>query len=152
VGSVDGAGTTDEPQSYQFTDEDLPYTADSLTYRLKQVDRDGSVAYTEAITVARSGVAEVQLLGAYPNPSRSHTTVRFALPDPGSGSRTGSGDQHVSLRLYDVLGRRVHTVRQAAEAGRHKFRLDTNRLASGVYFLRLQAQGTVRTQKLMVVK
>jgi len=37
VGAVDGAGTTDEPQSYRFTDEEPPYAADSLTYRLKQV-------------------------------------------------------------------------------------------------------------------
>ncbi len=150
VGSVDGAGTTDEPQSYRFTDEDLPYAADTLTYRLKQVDTDGSAAYTEAITVARSGIETVQLLGTYPNPARSHATVRFALPE---ASASGAGSkQEINMHLYDVLGRRVHTVRQAAEAGRHQFRLDTSRLSSGVYFLRLQAQGTVRTQKLTVVK
>ena len=42
VGSVEGKGTTTEPTSYQYVDEGLPYEADRLTYRLKQVDTDGS--------------------------------------------------------------------------------------------------------------
>ena len=39
---MEGAGTTDTPQSYQFEDTDLPYEADSLAYRLQQVNTDGT--------------------------------------------------------------------------------------------------------------
>jgi hypothetical protein len=46
----------------------------------------------------------------------------------------------------------VHVVRTAAAAGRHELRLPTNRLPSGVYFLRLQVGSTVKTQKLTVVR
>lgn len=144
VGSVDGAGTTNEPQSYTFVDTGVPYDADSLMYRLKQVDVDGSVSYSAAQAVVRSGVDQTRLLGTYPNPARSRATVRFAIPD-------GSA-QEVTLRLYDVLGRQVRTVRTGAEAGRHELTLDTNRLPNGTYFLRLTAGGTVRTQQVTVVR
>jgi hypothetical protein len=141
VGSVDGAGTTSEAQSYRFTDGDLPYEADALTYRLKQVDTDGTEHFSKEITVER-GVDEVQLLGTYPNPARQRATVRYALPEK----------QEVTVRLYDVLGRQVRTVVSDQKEGRHKQRLDVGGLSSGVYFLRLQSEGTVRTQKLTVVR
>jgi hypothetical protein len=33
-------GTTEEPQSYRFTDEELPFAANRVEYRLKQVDQE----------------------------------------------------------------------------------------------------------------
>ena len=58
----------------------------------------------------------------------------------------------MTLRLYDVLGRQVRTVRSSAEAGRHELQLDTDGLASGTYFLRLTAGGTTKTQQVTVVQ
>jgi len=144
VGFMDSkasGSTTSETQSYRFTDADLPYEADALTYRLKQVDTDGSASLSETITVER-GVQELELLGTYPNPARSQATVRYALP----------GTQDVTVRLYDVLGRQVRTVVSGEQEGRHEQRLDTSSLPSGVYFLRLRAGGQTRTQKLTITK
>ena len=141
VGSVEGTGTTSEAQSYRFTDENLPYEADALTYRLKQVDTDGSEHFSDEITVER-GVQELKLLGTYPNPARQRATVRYALPDK----------QEATICLYDVLGRQVRTLVSGEQEGRHEQRLDTSRLPSGVYFLRLEAGGEMRTQKLTVVQ
>jgi hypothetical protein len=141
IGSVEGAGTTSEAQSYRFTDADLPYEANALTYRLKQVDTDGTAHVSETVTVERS-VDEVQLLGTFPNPTRQQATVRYALPDR----------HEVEMQLYDVLGRQVRTVVSDQKEGRHGRTLDVGSLSSGVYFLRLQAGGEVRTQKLTVVR
>jgi ELWxxDGT repeat protein len=141
VGTVEGSGTTSQAQSYRFTDADLPYEADKLTYRLKQVDTDGTENFSDEIVVER-GVTEVELLGTYPNPARSQATVRYALPDK----------QEATIRLYDVLGRQVRTVVSGEQEGRHEQRLDTSRLSSGVYFLRLEAGGQTRTQKFTVTR
>jgi hypothetical protein len=141
VGSVDGAGTTSQAQRYQFTDAELPYEADRLTYRLKQVDTDGSVNYTDPVTVRRTP-KRVRLLGTYPNPAHQQVTVRYALPE----------QQAVTIRLYDVLGRQVRTLVRETQDGRHERRLDVDGLPSGVYFLRLQAEGETRTQKLTIVQ
>jgi hypothetical protein len=144
VGFVEGAGTTSEPQTYRFTDADQPYAADSLRYRLKQIDTGGTATLTDPITIARGGPAGLELLGTAPNPVSRRATVRYAVPEGAGGD--------VTLRLYDVLGRTVRTVTARAEAGRHTRTLDVSGLASGTYFLRLQAGGSAVTRTLTVAQ
>ncbi|MFO8232138.1 MAG: T9SS type A sorting domain-containing protein, partial [Longimonas sp.] len=142
VARLDGAGTTDEPQSYRFEDADLPYAADSLSYRLRQVDTDGTESFSEAVTIARL-VTEAELLPTYPNPARSTATVRFAVPER----------QDVRIHLYDMLGRRVQTVVDTGAEGRTEQVLDVSRLASGTYFLQMETEdGPVDTQRVTVVR
>lgn len=141
VGRVEGSGTTSEAQSYRFTDTDLPYDADVVTYRLKQVDTDGSTHISRKITVERR-IDEVELLGTYPNPVREQATIRYAVPET----------KDVTVALYDVLGRPVRTVVRAERKGRHEEEVDVRGLSSGVYFVRLQAGGQVQTQKVTVLQ
>jgi hypothetical protein len=143
---VEGAGTTSEPQTYRFTDRNVPYSADSLSYRLEQVDADGTVSQTEPVTVIRRGPSGVELLGTSPNPARQHATVRYAIPE--SVARNGGG---VTLQVYDVMGRQVRSIRIDGTAGRHTQRVDVADLASGVYFLRLRSPGRMHIQKMTVL-
>lgn len=140
VGSVEGAGTVTEPQSYRFTDENLPYKADQFTYRLRQVDMDGSASYSEEITVELRS-REVELLSPYPNPAQDQATVRYAVPKK----------REATLRIYDVLGREVKTSVSGKREGRHERQIDVSDLSSGTYFFRLEAGNTVKTQRLTVV-
>jgi hypothetical protein len=143
IGEVDGAGTTDAAQAYRFVDANPPFLAETLTYRLKQVDADGSVEYSRAETVRRGPPEELRLHGSFPNPAATTATVRYELPESGP----------VRITLYDVLGRRVATlVDEEVEVGRHRHTLDVSRLASGAYFLRIRAGGTTRNQSLKVVR
>lgn len=141
-------GTTTEPKTYRFTDEDLPYAADTLSYRLRQVDASGAATLSDPVRVARSGVSSLQLKETYPNPAQRRVTVRFAIPDGAAPAAQGEA----TLRLYDVLGREVQAVRTSAEPGRHETQLSVQDLASGVYVLRLRAGGNAQTQRLTVVK
>jgi hypothetical protein len=137
-------GTTTEPQTYRFTDGQVPYAADSVSYRLKQVDADGTTRLTDPVTVGRSGPEQVELSGAAPNPVRQRATIRYAVPE-------GTGGP-VTLRLYDVMGRQVRTVGAPAKTGRHEHILNVSGLASGVYVLRLSAGQQVTSRKLTVVQ
>jgi hypothetical protein len=56
----------------------------------------------------------------------------------------------VTLRLYDVLGRRVATVAAGSREGRQEKQLDVSGLSSGVYFLRLKTQSETRLERLVV--
>ena len=141
VESKTAGGTTDEAHSYQFEDANPPYAADELTYRLRQVDLDGSTSLTESVAIQRT-VDEVELLGTFPNPTRTRATVRFAVPER----------QKVTLELYDVLGRRVRTLVDGEREGRQSMQVDVSTFPSGVYFLRLKAEGQMKTQRLTVVK
>ena len=142
VARLDGAGTTDTPQSYRFEDTQLPYAADSLRYRLRQIDTDGTESFSEPVTVARQ-VTEAELLPTYPNPARSQATVRYAVPNP----------QDVRIVLYDMLGRRVRTVVDTQATGRTEQPIDVSRLASGTYFLRMRTNGgIVDTQRVTIIR
>ena len=146
AGQVEGAGTTSQAQSYHFVDTSIPYAADALTYRLKQIDTDGTTSFSEEITITQRAVKQIQLVGPYPNPSSNQVTVRFAIP---SGN---TSHDMAHLRLYDALGRKVRTVRTSAEDGRHELQLSTRNLSSGVYFLRLEVGSTVRTKQITVTQ
>jgi murein DD-endopeptidase MepM/ murein hydrolase activator NlpD len=141
VESKADGGTTTQTMRYHFTDTDAPYAADSLAYRLRQVDTDGSANYTEP-TVVQRAVTAVELLGVYPNPVRTHATVQYSVP-----SLTD-----IKISLYDALGRRVRTVAQGKKEGRQKRKVDVSELSSGMYFLRLKAGKQVQHERLTVVK
>ena len=141
VGSVEGAGTTSESRSYRFTDEDLPYAADRLTYRLRQVDTDGTTTLSDPVVV-KQGVDKVELLATVPNPASRQARVRFSIPER----------QEVQLRLYDALGREVRAIVNAEREGRHEETIDVSGLPSGTYFIRLKAGSKTRTQRLTVVR
>jgi hypothetical protein len=138
-------GTTSESNRYRFSDEDLPFAADSVSYRLVQIDVGGSVVYSDPITLDRSAVQTLQLKAPYPNPARNRVKVPFAVPE-------GPAEADVSIRLYDILGRRIQTVKAQAAPGRHRHVLEVNDLASGVYFLRLRAGDASEVRKVTVVR
>jgi hypothetical protein len=142
TGFVDGSGTTAETRRYRFVDETVPFAADSVRYRLRQIDAGGGSRISGAVTIQRS-VDRLRLLGTVPNPARERVTLRYALPD----------DAKVRVALYDVLGRRVREVRSGrTRAGRTETQVDVNELASGTYFVRLTTEEQVRTKRLTVVR
>lgn len=141
IGSVEGGGTIESPQTYRFTDATPPFAAEALTYRLAQVDLDGSTTVSEPVTVRRT-VNEVQLLKPFPSPARQQVTVRFAVPER----------KKITLRVYDVLGRQVEILANGRREGRYEVQLDVSGLSSGIYFLRLQSGEQVRTERLTVVR
>jgi len=85
-----------------------------------------------------------ELLQNYPNPFNPQTTITFTLP------RT----VHVTLRVYDVLGREIATLvdHESLGAGTHDVLFDASHLSSGVYFYRLQADGIALTKQLALIK
>ncbi|MCK7524437.1 MAG: hypothetical protein MZV64_45810 [Ignavibacteriales bacterium] len=51
----------------------------AYSYRLKQIDYDGTFEYSNAIEVEVIGVAEFALGQNYPNPFNPTTTINFSL-------------------------------------------------------------------------
>lgn len=79
----------------------------------------------------------------YPNPFNPMTIIRYQLPK----------SSHVTLKVYDVLGREVTTLADGREdAGTHEVTFDGSRLSSGVYFYRITAGTFAEVKKLMLVK
>jgi len=86
---------------------------------------------------------EFNLSQNYPNPFNPTTTIKYGLPV----------DAHVTLKVYDVLGREVQTlVNGNVPAGVHTVRFDATDLSSGVYLYRLTAGEYTSVKKLVVMK
>jgi len=79
----------------------------------------------------------------YPNPFNPSTMIAFSIPAAG----------HVTLTVYDVLGREVATLvdRQMAP-GSYEATFDAAGLPSGLYLYRIVAGSFVETRKMNVVK
>ncbi len=87
--------------------------------------------------------ASLELLPNYPNPFNNQTRLEYVLPTAGS----------VSIRLYDIQGRMVNELFQGNQAvGRHQVLLRGEGLASGVYFVQVEARGVVEVEKVLLLK
>lgn len=130
VGYVAGHGTTVEPQSYSFTDQNIG--AGKYQYRLRQIDYDGKYEYSSVVEVEVLGPKEYSLAQNYPNPFNPTTAIDFNL----------AVDSKVTLKVFDVLGQEIITlVNGNLSAGSHKVNFDASSLNSGVYLYRIDATG-----------
>ena len=79
----------------------------------------------------------------YPNPFNLSTTIEFGLPE----------QSEVKISLFDILGREVIVLAdQEYKKGMHRLQVNGHRLASGVYFYRMEAGGRVFTETMHVLR
>ncbi len=135
VGYVAGFGTTTEPKAYSYIDSKLE--TGNYTYRIKQIDFDGTFEYSEEVNVAVELPLEYALEQNYPNPFNPSTSIKYSIPEDG----------FVKLAVYNMLGEEVAAiVNTTQKAGRYEVNFNASNLASGVYVYRIEAQ-TLPLQK-----
>lgn len=94
-------------------------------------------------TVAPTIANRFSLDPVYPNPFNGTARIRFY----------SDREQHVSIRLFDLLGREVYTIAEGVFAtGSHEFLLDGENLAAGLYFVRAAGGKTSLVQKALLLK
>lgn len=147
VGFVKGNGTTTNPSSYSFVDNSIQ-SGKAYSYRLKQVDFNGAIAYSKTINVNSVAPTAYALNQNYPNPFNPSTAISFSLPV----------NAKVTVRLFDVLGREVMTVvNNQLTSGTHTYNVKMDRMSSGIYFYTLEAKGVdgssfMSTKKMTLMK
>lgn len=114
--------------------------ADSLQWTLRTEDATAAVG--------TAGRAPALILTASPTPFSPAVTVRWALPHPGPARVT----------VHDLQGRRLAVLFDGAQEGAPMSRVWDGRdeggreLAAGVYFVRLEAAGTLESRKVVLVR
>ena len=94
------------------------------------------------------GAEKFALLGGYPNPFNSSTTIRYVLPREAA----------VNLTLYNTLGQEVRTLVSASMAAGEHLAIWDGRdargmdAATGMYLVRLEAAGRLTTGKLLLLR
>jgi len=88
------------------------------------------------------------LIGNYPNPFNPSTTISFTLAQ----------SENVKLSIYNVKGQVVKTlINSQQEAGRHSVVWNgdddyLNKVASGIYFYRLETSAGRQTKRMILMK
>ncbi|MBD3217041.1 MAG: T9SS type A sorting domain-containing protein, partial [candidate division Zixibacteria bacterium] len=105
--------------------------------------------FTAQTVMASAVVPEsYELFQNHPNPFNPETEIAYSLPE----------ETHVNIKVYNIAGQVVSTlVDKVMPAGKHKVNWNgTNqsgaRVASGVYFYRMETSSFQKTQKMILVK
>ncbi len=140
---VKGYGNSNSPKEYSFTDKTPP--AGKVSYRLKQIDTDGSFTYSKEIEVNVAAPREYNLSQNYPNPFNPSTKIEFEVP----------ATTRVQLELFNITGELVYTLTDKEyEPGYYEVELNAAKLglASGVYIYWLQTKDYFAVKKLLLAK
>ena len=116
---------------------------------------DSGLIYPQGITLADSlltisGVQNnaalplhYELLQNYPNPFNPSTIIAYQIAKSG----------HVSLKIYDLLGREVKTlVNETKKPGNYKIEFNADNLPSGIYFYKIASNGYSSVKKMILLK
>lgn len=151
IGFVEGYGTTNSPKTYSYLDT-LLNQVDEVSYRLKQIDNDGTYAYSKIVTVDLSPITGIDdeekpvvysLSQNYPNPFNPTTTIKYGLPE----------DSKVRIGVFNILGEKVsQLIDSEVNAGFHQIKYDANNLSSGIYFLNMEASALNNNKEFRDVK
>ncbi|RMG74175.1 MAG: T9SS C-terminal target domain-containing protein [Bacteroidetes bacterium] len=137
IGRMPAAGTTDEKQTYAYTDlAPAPSEGAPLFYRLRQVDFDGAFSYSQVREVHFAPVGSG--LQVFPNPAREQ--VHISAPAPGQ----------YTLSAVDLQGRQVYQANLEAIGNAPQADLSVTDWPAGVYILQLKGSETVYSQRLVV--
>jgi hypothetical protein len=149
IGEVEGNGTTTSANYYSFQDRTL--LTGKVSYRLKQIDYDGTFTYSNPIAVVinansvegESNPTVYALEQNYPNPFNPSTLIRFSMPVAGE----------VSLSVYNTLGQKVaQLLNSTMPAGYHQVEFNATDLPSGLYLYEVKAGSFSSSKKMLLIK
>lgn len=132
--------------NYQF--EDKKISNDIIYYRVKQIANDGKHSFSVTKIVEANSISGYQLYQNYPNPFNAQTTISYRIPESG----------HVSLIIYNMLGRRIKTlVHKNQSAGFYEVTWDGKnelgeRVPSGFYLYNIKTRESSIGNKMLIMK
>ena len=134
------AGSQKTPMEISDAERALATYVDPTTGKMVNASMEQQQSGDES---ADNAPVQDGLMENYPNPFNPTTVISYQL----------SVNGHVTLKVYDVLGREVKTlVNESQNVGIHSATFDASRLASGVYFYRLTAPGINQVKKMLLTK
>ena len=141
IGFVRGAGTTASQQEYSYLDKNL--VNGKYTYRLKQIDYNGTYEYSNEIEVDVRSLDNYNLAQNYPNPFNPTTKIGYILKEK----------SNTKVVVMNAIGEEIAVlVNEVQEQGYHEIDFNAMNLTSGIYFYSLQAGDFTQTKKMILIK
>ena len=117
--------------TFSFTANDELPVSGTVFYRLKIIRKDGSIGYSQVITLTRSLDEVVQQLNVFPNPTSSVLKVGLLLRETVA----------VRLSIVNVSGQILHHTTVRTSAGSNVISIPVASLANGVYWVIVDTDG-----------
>jgi hypothetical protein len=108
-------------------------------YRLKAVENNGEISYSNAIQVDCNTTSEN--VNIYPNPTQNELNVVFSSIDA----------ELITIQVMDILGREITDYDKSEIDFNNSIKLNTSRLSNGIYFIKI-SEGTQEINKFKFVK
>ncbi|HZG01534.1 MAG TPA: PKD domain-containing protein, partial [Chitinophagales bacterium] len=136
---VSGAASTDANPTYTYA------TGGTYTVTLIATNNCGADTTSQQISVV-TGIGNLaRSIGAslYPNPTKAFATLAFEV----------TAAQHIRIELTDIVGRVLNTVANGTfAAGSQTLRIDTDRLANGIYTVVVRSENGIVALPLSVAR
>jgi len=150
--ALQGAGNSNTERSYRYEDR-LIAAGQTYWYQIADVDYSGVRTFHGPVSAAApEAVAERYVFHPnYPNPFNPETNIRFEIP-------ANAMNSSVKLTVYNNLGMEIRTlINGSVEPGIHSLTWDGRndygeKMASGVYFLRLESGTFNQTRKMLLAR
>ncbi|MDP3930423.1 MAG: T9SS type A sorting domain-containing protein [Bacteroidota bacterium] len=136
VGEIAAAGNSETKRMYQFADYSIQRQA-SYFYRLKQIDLDGSIAYSRVIYIPENSLGSDKIL-VYPNPFTENIFIKTLA----------FTETILAVNMYDLKGNKVYSETNLSNSA-----VSLNKLANisaGMYFLEVETK--LGTQRIKLLK
>ncbi len=117
-------GNSNSVLTYSYIDN-KPLVSNNY-YRLKQMDKDGKVNYSNVILIKGDKSAQISITGVYPNPTRNTLNVNIYAPS----------SEKVSVVITDITGKVLTQQNMMLNTGINTQQIDVSRLSQGTYLIK----------------
>ena len=138
---IDGAGTTQEKQNYEFEDDIL--SLEMTYYKLKQTDFNGNFKFSETIVLARDFVFNTLFSSVYPNPSDETFYFMYGGHD---------FNTPIIATIYNNLGQVVISQEYTIFSDDQANSINCEGLAAGAYNIVLSQGDKHEIQKISIIQ
>ncbi len=129
-------------KNYSFLDL-RDQNSDVVYYRVKQVNKDGSVVYSSQVKVGQGLLEPFLVEQNFPNPFNPKTSIVVELFQ----------DSEIEVTVYNLEGQQISELYKGFLAeGIHKFSFDAQKLPSGIYLYRVSTPSFTKTRKMVLAK
>jgi hypothetical protein len=136
IGEVAAKG---EASLYHFTDNEDVNINSSVFYRLRIVDKDGSISYSQIVIIKPSSIKTLDNVKLYPSILSSNNNTLWA-------EFTSTKEQQITIQFYSVDGLKITEHTQQAIKGNNKTIITPHKLLNkGVNYVKIIGEEFIKT-------
>ena len=104
---------------------------------------NGITPYRFSDVSAEISIKEISVSSAHPNPFNPTTNINYLVNEPAN----------IKVTIFDVMGRVVDTIEEGYKArGNYSLSWNAMNKASGIYYISIQTDNDIYSQKVILLK